>query len=208
MRIIDCGVLEYRRAFAMQERLAAGITAGSEDETLLLLEHPSVYTIGQGGNPANLLISSITVERINRGGDVTWHGPGQVVGYPLINLGQRGRDLHRWLHFLEELLIVTLAGFGINGQCHHGSPGVWARHGKIAFIGVGVRRWVTMHGFSLNVRPDLQEYKRINPCGIADCPVTSMAREKCLLLSEAAVKLELKRNFEQLLDVRLPPRPL
>lgn len=207
MQFIDCGVLEYRRAIAMQERLVAGIAAGNEEETMLLLEHPSVYTIGQGGNPANLLFPSIRVERINRGGDVTWHGPGQVVGYPLINLGQRGRDLHRWLHFLEELLILTLAVFGINGHCRQDSPGVWARHGKIAFIGVGVRRWVSMHGFCLNVRPDLREYKQINPCGIPDCQVTSMAREGCLLLSEAAVKLELRKNFEQLLHMRLPQRP-
>ncbi|SHO52752.1 lipoyl(octanoyl) transferase LipB [Desulfopila aestuarii] len=207
MRFIDCGVLEYRRALAMQERLATGIAAGNEEETLLLLEHPSVYTIGQGGNLDNLLIPSITIERINRGGDVTWHGPGQVVGYPLINLGRRGRDLHRWLHFLEELILLTLDVFGIKGKCYNNNPGVWARHGKIAFIGVGVRRWVSMHGFCLNVRPDLRQYGQINPCGIPDLPVTSMAREGCLLLSETAVKLELKKNFEQLLHERMPQRP-
>ena len=204
MQCIDCGVLEYRRAIALQERLAAGIAAGKAEETLLLLEHPSVYTIGRGGDPANLLLPSKTLERVNRGGDVTWHGPGQVVGYPLINLGQRGRDLHRWLHFLEEILLLTLAVFGIEGQCRHNTPGVWVRHSKIAFIGVGVRRWVTMHGFCLNVCPDLQHYKSINPCGIPGCPITSMVREGCLLLSESAVKRELQTNFEKLLDVRLP----
>jgi len=207
MRIIDCGRVEYRQAFAMQEQLAAGIAAGKEEETFLLLEHPSVYTIGRGGNPANILNPAITVERINRGGDVTWHGPGQVVGYPLINLGRRGRDLHQWLRFLEELLLVTLAAFGIKGQCRKGSPGVWAAHGKIAFIGVGVRRWVSMHGFGLNVHPDLRAYDWINPCGFRDCPVTSMEQEEGRLVSEARLKIELKKNFERLLSARLPLLP-
>jgi len=188
----------------MQEKLAAGIADGSEDEILMLLEHPPVYTIGSGGDHANILDPAITVERINRGGDVTWHGPGQVVGYPLVNLGKRGRDLHRWLRFLEEMLIATLAAFGISGQRHNNSTGVWAEHGKIAFIGVGVRRWVTMHGFCLNVRPDLHAYDRINPCGLPGCPVSSMALEGGLPHSEAAVKTRLRKSFMQLLNERLP----
>lgn len=204
MRIIDCGVMEFQEALAMQEQLAAGIAAGREDEILMLLEHPPVYTIGSGGDFANILDSTVTVERINRGGDVTWHGPGQVVGYPLVNLGKRGRDLHRWLRFLEELLIATLASFGISGQRHHDNTGVWAGHGKIAFIGVGVRRWVTMHGFCLNVHPDLHVYNRINPCGLPGCPVSSMALEGWLLPSEAAVKMRLREHFKQLLKKRLP----
>lgn len=204
MRIIDCGVIGFHEAFALQESLAAGIAAGHEDETLLLLEHPPVYTIGSGGDHTNILDSGLTVESINRGGDVTWHGPGQVVGYPLVNLGRRGRDLHRWLRFLEELLIETLASFGINGQSRHGSTGVWAGHGKIAFIGVGVRRWVTLHGFSLNVHPDLHAYERINPCGLPGCPVTSMALEGGVTASVGAVMVQLKDDFEWLLNERLP----
>lgn len=204
MRIIDCGVIGFHEAFALQEGLAAGIASGRVEETLLLLEHPPVYTIGSGGDQANILDPALTVERINRGGDVTWHGPGQVVGYPLINLGKRGCDLHRWLRFLEELLIATLADFGIKGRCCYDSTGVWAGQGKIAFIGVGVRRWVTMHGFGLNVHPDLRAYDRINPCGIPGCPVTSMARESCQPPSEAEVRTELKKSFEELLNERLP----
>jgi lipoyl(octanoyl) transferase len=204
VRIIDCGVMAYHQAYALQERLVAGIAAGTEGETLLLLEHPSVYTIGRGGNAANMLDPSLSMERINRGGDVTWHGPGQVVGYPLINLGRRGRDLHRWLRFLEELLIHTLAAFGIEGHCRQGSTGVWSERGKIAFIGVGVRRWVSMHGFSLNVRPDVRAYERINPCGLIGCPVSSMALEQAEGASVAAVKTVVQDTFEPLLQQHLP----
>jgi lipoyl(octanoyl) transferase len=204
MRIIDCGVMEYRQSLALQEQLVAAIGAGNGEETLLLLQHPPVYTIGRGGNPANILDPAVRVERVNRGGDVTWHGPGQVVGYPLVNLGRRGRDLHRWLRFLEEVLVHTLTVFGIKGYRRPGSTGVWTAQGKIAFIGVGVRRWVTMHGFSLNVIPDLAVFSRINPCGIRSCPVTSMAMEGTPHLSEQQVMLQLKNDFVHLLNRWLP----
>ncbi|MDD2581241.1 MAG: lipoyl(octanoyl) transferase LipB [Desulfuromonadaceae bacterium] len=203
MRVIDCGLIGFHEAFALQEMLAAGIAAGREDETLLLLEHHPIYTIGSGGDRANILDPTLTVESINRGGDVTWHGPGQVVGYPLVNLGKRGRDLHRWLRFLEELLVATLTSFGINGWCRHGSTGVWTGRGKIAFIGVGVRRWVTMHGFALNVHPDLRAYKQINPCGLPGCPVTSMELEGGVTATDAAVRVQLKKDFERLLNERM-----
>jgi lipoyl(octanoyl) transferase len=204
MRIIDFSLMDFREALALQEQLVAAIACGDEEETLLLLQHPPVFTIGRGGNPANILDPSVRVEQINRGGDVTWHGPGQVVGYPLVNLGKRGRDLHRWLRFLEELLVRTLRVFGIDGQCRPGSTGVWTDRGKIAFIGVGVRRWITMHGFSLNVFPDLAVFSRINPCGLPGCPVTSMAVEGKQPPSERRVVLQLKNDFEPLLNKWLP----
>ena len=204
MRIIDCGLMEYHHSLALQERLVAAIGAGKEEETLLLLQHPPVYTIGRGGNPANILDPAVRVERVNRGGDVTLHGPGQVVGYPLVNLGRRGRDLHRWLRFLGEVLVHTLTAFGIKGYRRPGSTGVWTGQGKIAFIGVGVRRWVTMHGFSLNVLPDLAVFSRINPCGIRGCPVTSMTMEGSPHLSEQQVVLQLKNDFVHLLNRWLP----
>ena len=130
MRIIDFGLMDFREALALQEQLVAAIACGDEEETLLLLQHPPVFTIGRGGNPANILDPSVRVEQINRGGDVTWHGPGQVVGYPLVNLGKRGRDLHRWLRFLEELLVRTLRVFGIDGQCRPGQHWSLDRPGK------------------------------------------------------------------------------
>lgn len=206
MKIIDCGVIDFHQALLLQEKLVTGIASGHAEETLLLLEHPPVYTIGRGGDRANILDDKIAAERINRGGDVTWHGPGQVVGYPLVNLDRRGRDLHRWLRFLEELLAETLHAFGINGRSFPGCTGVWTGHGKIAFIGVGVRRWVTMHGFSLNVHPDLRAYDRINPCGLAGCPVTSMALEKQESPTQAEVSQYLQKVFDGFLNERLPYR--
>lgn len=205
MRIVDCGSIDFHEALILQNRVVSGIASGREDETLLLLEHPPVYTIGRGGDRANIIDSSVSAERIGRGGDVTWHGPGQVVGYPLVSLERRGRDLHRWIHFLEELLTAVLASFGINGRSHPESgAGVWTGHGKIAFIGVAVRHWISMHGFALNVEPELSAYDMINPCGIAGCRVASMAMEMKTAPSAAEVKTRLTGIFEPLLNERLP----
>ncbi len=204
MRILDCGRVAYREALALQERLAAGIAAGTEEETLLLLEHPAVYTIGRGGDPRNILDLTLPVERINRGGDVTWHGPGQVVGYPLVDLGRRGRDLHRWLRFLEEVLIATLAAFQIPAFRVAEQTGVWTASGKIGFIGVGVRRWVSLHGFALNVCPDLAAYERIHPCGLVGCPVTSMTKAAGTPFDPAQVGAVVHTEFRRQLDRWLP----
>lgn len=208
MRILDCGLVAYRTALALQERLAADIAAGTEEETLLLLEHPAVYTIGRGGDPRNILDPALPVERVNRGGDVTWHGPGQVVGYPLVDLGRRGRDLHRWLRFLEEVLIATLAAFQIPANRVEGQTGVWTAGGKIGFIGVGVRRWVSLHGFALNVCPDLAAYDRIHPCGLVGCPVTSMTKATGTLFDPEKVGAVVRTEFQRLLDRLLPMQEL
>ena len=202
--VIDCGVMDFQAAFLLQERLVAGIAAKSEPETLLLMEHPGVYTIGTGGNSANLLDPEGIVLRTNRGGDITWHGPGQLVGYPLVNLGARGQDLHCWLRFIEELLIRTVAEFGVEAWRFSGRTGVWSARGKLASIGVGVRRWVSMHGFALNVNPDLTPFARINPCGMPGCPVTSLLLETGNSPSLAEVKIRVKTIFRELLADRLP----
>jgi len=204
MQVIDCGVMDFQDAFLLQERLVAGIAEGSEPETMLLMEHPCVYTIGAGGNSANLLDPEIALLRTNRGGDITWHGPGQLVGYPLVNLGARGRDLHCLLRFIEELLIRTVAEFGVEAWRVPGKTGVWAARGKLASIGVGVRRWVSMHGFALNVDPDLAPFTRINPCGMPGCPVTSLLLESRDAPSLPEVKRMVKTMFLELLDDRLP----
>lgn len=207
MQIIDCGQLAYSKALDLQNKLAAAIFAGEHPETVLLLEHPPVYTIGRGGNPANILDPSVRVERVSRGGDVTWHGPGQVVCYPLIDLRKRGRDLHRWVRFLETLLLELIEAFGIQGYCRHGEPGVWAAGGKIGFIGVGVRRWISMHGCSLNVHPDLTAFNRINPCGYVDAPITSLTAECHLAPTIHKVIHWLQTHFAALLNQWLPVTP-
>ena len=177
MQILDLGLIDFHDALAIQERLATEVAAGETPETLLLLEHPPVYTIGSGGSADNILDPTIAAVRTNRGGDVTWHGPGQLVGYPIVDLGRRRRDLHRYLRFLEELLIAVAGDFRVEAWRIPGRTGIWTEEGKLGSIGVGVRRWVTMHGFAFNVAPDLSAFGRINPCGFPGCPVTSLAGE-------------------------------
>ncbi len=206
MRILDLGTIDFHEAYAIQEHLAAEVFAGSAPETLLLLEHPPIYTIGSGGDEGNVLDPAIAPVRINRGGDVTWHGPGQLVGYPIINLGRRRRDLHCYLRFLEELLVTVAAEFQVEAWRVPGRTGVWTEEGKLDSIGGGVRRWVTMHGFALNVSADLAEFDRINPCGIEGCPVTSLAVERGACVPMVEVKGRIVERFGSLLEVRLPER--
>ena len=178
MVIRDLGIIEFPAAVALQERLVAAIASGKEEETLLLLEHPPVYTIGNGGNPANILEPSLQVFRTNRGGDVTFHGPGQLVGYPLLHLSRFDCDLHRYLRFLEEVLLATAASFGVVATRVYGKTGISTERGKLASIGVGVRKWVSRHGFGLNVSPNLDGFAAINPCGMSGCPMTSLETER------------------------------
>ena len=207
MQVVHCGRVDYVTALETQERLAAAVAAGTAPETLLLLEHPAVYTIGRDGDAAHLLDPLTDLRRVNRGGDITWHGPGQLVGYPIVLLGRRGRDLHQWLRLLEELLIRTLAEFALPAERRPGLTGVWCERGKIGFIGVGVRRWVSLHGFSLNVCPDLTAFNSIVPCGLPSCPVTSMAAAISPAPAPEAVAGVLGRLFPALLDERLPLVP-
>jgi lipoyl(octanoyl) transferase len=208
MIIRNLGLIDFHQAYALQERLAAGVAAGREEEMLLLLEHPPVYTIGSGGSDENILDPSITAVRINRGGDVTYHGPGQLVVYPMINLARRGKDLHHYLRFLEELIIRIAADFGVAAQRVFGKTGVWTvspqASAKLASIGVGVRRWVTMHGFALNVTTDLFQFSRINPCGLVACPVTSLILECNGAVLVDDVKERVAMRFEILLEELLP----
>jgi len=204
IRVIDCGVMGFPDALHLQEQCVAAIARGSDAETLLLVEHHPVYTIGTGGDSANLLDGEQALVRTNRGGDVTWHGPGQLVGYPLINLGERGKDLHRWVRFLEEILIRTATASGVAAWRVPGKTGVWTKGGKLASIGVGVRRWITMHGFALNVAPDPGRVSLINPCGIPGCPITSLQRERGDSVGVAEVKRSVEKIFLGLLPEYLP----
>lgn len=204
MQVRDLGLMDFAAAYSLQEALAAEVYQGGKQETLLLLEHPPVYTIGSGGNAGNVLDSAIEARRINRGGDVTYHGPGQLVGYPILDLSRRGRDLQRYLRFLEELLIRTIADFQVAAFPVAGRTGVWTGRGKLASIGVGVRHWVTMHGFAINVTNDLSPFSCINPCGITACPVTSLKVETGGEISLEAVKTRLGAHFATLSEVLLP----
>ncbi len=204
MDVKDLGLIAFAEAFALQEELVAAVLAGTSAETLLLLEHPPVYTLGRSGHLENILDPSIETVQINRGGDITYHAPGQLVGYPIISLGQRRRDLRLYLRFLEEVLIQVVAELGVASYRVDGETGVWTEQGKLASIGAGARRWVTMHGFALNVSLDLAGFQRIIPCGIVGCTMTSLQEILGKPVSMAYVKESIRFHFEQLLDQWLP----
>jgi lipoyl(octanoyl) transferase len=175
------GRVEFRRALALQEKLVAKKQNNhSLGDQFLLLEHEPVYTIGRTPDQSSLRGAAHLphpVFPINRGGQATFHGPGQLVGYPIIDLRHCGQDLHRYLRWIENLLVELLATFEIAAMTRAGLTGVWIENRKIASIGVGVRHWITMHGFALNVCGDLSPFDQITPCGIADVRMTSMEKE-------------------------------
>jgi len=172
------GQIAYGAALALQESCVEDAVAGNE--TLLLLEHEPVYTIGRTRDVSSLGdVSSLPypVVETNRGGQGTFHGPGQLVGYPILNLGKRGRDLHKYLRFLEEVLIQTCSDFGVTASRKQGLTGVWVHDRKIASLGVGLRKWVTMHGFAINICNPMEDFHRIIPCGISNVQMTSLDLE-------------------------------
>jgi lipoyl(octanoyl) transferase len=173
---VDLGITEYLDALTLQEDTLRQCCAGNGGDTLLLVEHPPVFTLGRGAEERNLLSPrEVPIHRVSRGGEVTFHGPGQLVGYPLIDLTNHGRDVHLYLRGLEAVLIEVLATCGIAARREMGRTGVWVDDKKIASIGVGVRRWVTYHGFALNVTTDLSYFTDIVPCGLVGVRMTSMA---------------------------------
>lgn len=182
------GVVQYGPTWDYQRNLAAARRDGLVEDTLLLLEHPHTFTLGRRGKYEHILVDrreqarlGIEIHEIDRGGEVTYHGPGQLVGYPIVKLDRWGRDIRRYMRDLEEVLIRAIAPLGVRGRRIEGRTGVWVGEEKIAAIGVRVAYWVTTHGFALNVDPDLAFFERIVPCGITDRGVTSLAR----LLGEA-----------------------
>ncbi|HYF65365.1 MAG TPA: lipoyl(octanoyl) transferase LipB [Herpetosiphonaceae bacterium] len=178
------GVIDYAAAWELQRELAAQRAAEAIPDTLLLLEHPPTYTIGRSGGhdhllvaPAELAARGATLVEVDRGGDITYHGPGQLVGYPILQIKNHGRDLHRYLRMLEQVIIDVLATYDLAGRRFPGYTGVWVGDEKIAAIGIRVNaRGVTSHGFALNVATELADFAAIVPCGIADYGVTSLAR--------------------------------
>ncbi len=199
----DLGLIQYREAWDYQEKLFAETVAqkmqnrGAEKQNqiptnsyLLLCEHPPVYTLGKSGSEKNLLLTRPQLKEqhieyfpINRGGDITFHGPGQLVGYPILDLDNFFTDIHKYLRYLEEAIILTLSEYNLPGERYEGYTGVWLeaknplRARKICAMGVRCSRWVTMHGFALNVNTQLNYFNNIIPCGIDDKAVTSMEKE-------------------------------
>ncbi len=204
VEIRSLGIVPYAEALALQRELVARRQRGEIDDVLLLLEHPHVLTLGVRGDwgrqhilaPASELAArAVEVHEAGRGGDVTYHGPGQLVGYPILDLKPDRCDVHRYVRDIEEVLIRTAADFGIAAGRVSGMTGVWVGGEKLAAIGVRISRWVTSHGFALNVATDLDYFRLIVPCGLADRGVTSMSRLLGRPVSRSAVEERLVMRF-------------
>jgi lipoyl(octanoyl) transferase len=222
----DWGLLDYQQAWDRQEQVFAETvqakTLNRNNNTdypvnnhLIFVEHPHVYTLGKSGKPENLLLDEAgladkhaTYYKINRGGDITYHGPGQIVAYPILDLDNFFTDIHLYLRSLEEAVILTLAEYGIQSGRYDGYTGVWLdadneRARKICAMGVRCSRWVTMHGLAFNVNTDLSYFKNIVPCGIDDKDVTSMERELGFKPDIEEVKQKLKLNIGSLFEMEI-----
>ncbi|MFC6103187.1 lipoyl(octanoyl) transferase LipB [Olivibacter domesticus] len=222
----DWGMVEYQGAWNRQEGIFAQVvqqkmdnrvngTSNPTDNYLVFVEHPHVYTLGKSGKPENLLLDEqglldkhATYYKINRGGDITYHGPGQLVGYPILDLDNFFTDIHLYMRTIEEAVILTLADYGIAAGRYPGYTGVWldadndnAR--KICAIGVRASRWVTMHGFAFNINTDLSYFNNIIPCGIEDKAVTSMKGELGEEVNIEEVKDKLKKHLTNLFEMEL-----
>lgn len=225
-QFIDWGLVDYQEAWDRQESVFNHVleaklqnrTQNTENPTpnyLIFTEHPHVYTLGKSGHLEYLLLDEeglqkhqATFYKINRGGDITYHGPGQIVGYPILDLDNFFTDIHRYLRVLEEAVILTLADYGIVAGRYPGFTGVWIdadndRARKICAMGVRASRWVTMHGFAFNVNADLNYFNHIVPCGIDDKDVTSMQRELGYALDMEEVKAKLKGHIASLFEMEL-----
>jgi lipoyl(octanoyl) transferase len=220
----DLGLMDYQQAWDLQESILKQMVNLKSDEAtksqtahhLLFVEHPHVYTLGKSGKKENVLISDeemhnqhIDFFQTNRGGDITYHGPGQLVGYPILDLEKIYTDIGKYLRSLEEVIILTLADFGLKGDRSTGETGVWLDPGvvgkerKICAMGVRCSRWVTMHGFALNVDVDMSYFGNIIPCGIVNKQVTSLAKELGESPSMDLVKSYVLKNFEKVFDLKV-----
>lgn len=209
MRVVDFGRMGYQVAWDQQLEIHAEVMDGGED-TLILVEHDPVLTLGANFHEENLLLSreqygerGIDVVRTDRGGDVTYHGPGQLVIYPIFDLNRHGKDLHKWMRDLEETMIHVCRDFGVEaGRLSDVNTGAWVGQKKIAAIGVKVKRWVSLHGIAINCANDLGEFDLIVPCGIVGHGVTSMSHETGRLVGIEEVKLGVVCAFENVFGVK------
>jgi len=226
VKLIDLGLKDYKETWDYQETLFQDIINLKIDNRrnkanhktpnyLLFVEHPHVYTLGKNGNSTNLLLNESQLSKkgasfykINRGGDITYHGPGQIVGYPILDLDNFFTDIHKYLRFLEEIIIKTLADYGLKAERSDGETGVWLDVGtpfarKICAMGVRSSRWVTMHGFALNVNSNLGYFDHIIPCGIKGKAVTSLEAELNKKVPLEEVKATILKHFKELFNVEI-----
>lgn len=201
--LVDLQTRDYKEIWELQHRLVELRGQARIPDVLLLVEHPHVITMGKSAKPENILSKTLPIFEVERGGDVTYHGYGQLVGYPILDLSPRGRDIRDYLRKLERMLIETLAHFGITARRVEGRTGVWVGQKKMASIGVAVRSWITFHGFALNVSTDLSYFATINPCGYDSAIMTSMTEHLGRQVSISEVKGPLVRVFESVFDTRL-----
>jgi lipoyl(octanoyl) transferase len=210
----DLGLIGYAEAYALQKRVVAARKSGAIEEVLLTCEHPHVITLGRSGKRENLLASEhvlrqkgVEFHASDRGGDITYHGPGQIVGYPILNLGAIRRDVVWYVRTLEEAMIQASAEFGIDAERVAGKTGIWVRAGdteeKLAAIGVHISRWVTSHGFAYNVSTDLRNFDLIVPCGIADCKATSLEKLLGRNVEEGEVAPRIAKHLGELLGLEM-----
>mgnify|MGYP001162279886 FL=1 len=192
--IIDLGISEFKDTWNLQKELQKKRILGEIEDQLILVEHPAVYTLGKNASKEHILKKKegISIIQTDRGGNITFHGPGQLVGYPILDLNFYKRSITWYMRELEQLMIDVLKEYGIEGSTKKGLTGTWVKDHKIAALGVRISRWVTMHGFSLNINPDLDYYQDIIPCGIQEYGVTSMAMimgEEVPSMDEVKIKM-------------------
>jgi lipoyl(octanoyl) transferase len=222
VEIYDLGQMEYRSAWDLQKRIQQGLIEEKirsrenkkyiprKNDTLLFVEHPHVYTLGKSGDQAHLLKSLAELKDIeaefipnDRGGDITYHGPGQIVGYPILNLDRYFTDIHKYLRLLEEVIIRVCNHYGLNAGRIEGLTGVWICDEKICAMGIRCSRWVTMHGFALNVNTDLSYFNHIVPCGISDKKVTSLSEMTGKHIDTDEVKALILQHFADIFDTEI-----
>ena len=209
-RVLDLGLVSYEKAYYLQKRLHKFRREGKTDDVLILLEHEPVVTMGRRGKKDNILVSDeflqnkgIRVFEIDRGGDVTFHCPGQLVGYPILDLNFHGKNIHRYLRNLEEVIIRSLKVYGIDGQRIENHTGVWVGDRKVASIGIGVKGWVTFHGFSLNINSDLSYFSLIRPCGFEGKMVTSLSEILGRPVEPKDFRRKLIEQFAEVFNLRM-----
>ena len=207
INILDLGRMDYKSSWEFQKNLHKDVLNGNKPDTLILVEHEPVFTLGKNANKDNLLDrSNVEVFNVERGGDITFHGPGQLVGYPILDLNNYKKNISWFMRTLEEILIECLNTFDIDAHQKKGLTGVWVNDEKIGAQGVKISRWVTMHGFSLNINTDLSFFEMIVPCGITDCKVTSMKKLLGATQNIQDVKFQIVKAFNE--NIYLPESKL